>query len=124
MQLKPNVTGLSMADIKVVSSTVGEVNTALLKAMINEGLYDAKAPLNSFIQTQNITIPQNVSGIFEVSEPTLLFHAGFIELGFTPIFLPQLHASAPYVEPVYDHSMFRTSMTITRDDKVIIRNNE
>lgn len=51
MILRPNVTTVTMKDITVASSKIGNVNVALLKALITEGLYDAKAPLNSFIAT-------------------------------------------------------------------------
>lgn len=125
MIIRPNVTTVTMKDITVASSKIGNVNVALLKALVTEGLYDAKAPLNSFIATQNITIPKNVSGIFEILEPTLKFHNGFIEVGFSPNFLPQLvEAKTPYVAPVYDYSMYTTSMTITAEGKVIIVSNE
>jgi hypothetical protein len=58
-------------------------------------------------------------------EPTLKFHEGFIELGFTPNFLPQLvEETEPYVAPVYDYSEYATSMTITAEGEVIIVKNE
>jgi len=49
MLVKPNVTSVTMKDIKVAHSTIGNVNVALLQGLINEGLYDAKAPLNTFL---------------------------------------------------------------------------
>jgi len=51
MNLKPNVTSLTMKDITVASSAIGTVNVPFLRALVDEGLYDAKAPLNSFIST-------------------------------------------------------------------------
>jgi len=81
--------------------------------------------LNNLLANQTITIPKNVSGIFEILEPALKFHEGFIELGFTPNFLAQKTVErAPYVAPVYDYSMFKTSMQITAEGKVIIIENE
>lgn len=53
------------------------------------------------------------------------FHAGYIELGFTPYFLPQLeHKTTPYVAPVYDYSKCAQSMTISADGTVTITNKE
>jgi len=53
------------------------------------------------------------------------FHNGFIELGFTPNFLPQLQEVkiTPYVAPVYDYSKCAQTMTIAADGKVTIINN-
>jgi len=52
------------------------------------------------------------------------FHNGFIELGFTPNFLPQMQGefktALPYVAPVYDYSMFEESMNIDVDGKITI----
>lgn len=50
MVLKPNVTSVAMKDITVAHSTIGTVNVDLLKVLVNEGLYDAKAPLNTLLQ--------------------------------------------------------------------------
>jgi len=120
MKVKPNVTDISLKDIKVASSTIGTVNLDLLKAVAAEGLYDALGPLNTFLASQNITIPNGVPGIFEVLEPTLKFHNGFIELGLTPKFLPGDYTITPYVAPVYDYSMFKQSMRINYEGEVIM----
>lgn len=50
MALKPNVSSVTMRDIKVAHSTIGTVNIELLQALVNEGLYDAKGPINTFLQ--------------------------------------------------------------------------
>jgi len=50
MVVKPNVTRVAMKDITVASSTIGTVNIDLLKVLVNEGIYDAKAPLNTLLQ--------------------------------------------------------------------------
>jgi len=51
------------------------------------------------------------------------FHNGYIELGFTPEFLPQeFHETTPYVAPVYDYSKCDESMNISFDGKVTVTN--
>lgn len=49
MAVHPNVTSASLQDIKVVSSTFGDVNMTLLEGLLKQGLDEGREPFNQFI---------------------------------------------------------------------------
>jgi hypothetical protein len=58
-------------------------------------------------------------------DPMMKFHNGYIELGFTPDFLPQHeYETTPYLAPVYDYSECDQSMNIAFDEKVTVTNKD
>lgn len=73
--------------INVVSSTIGDISAAKLKIEFNTISRLAVPELNKFIQKYNVPIPQNIMGIFTLSELFLEYKNGFLFGGATPTFI-------------------------------------
>lgn len=62
-----------------------------LTNFLNLAFKDGIPVLNVWLKTQPITIPTVLFGLFKLSDLTLKYHNGFLEMGLTPTFLPPSH---------------------------------
>merc|ERR1712216_101135 len=106
MAVKPNVENASLRDIKVESSTIGQLDMTLLQELLQKGLEEGREPFNWYIQTKSLNIPSELFGLFKLSDLIIKYHNGYLEGGLTPTFLPIGDISDPYVESSYDYSMY------------------
>lgn len=124
MAVRPSVQSASLQDIKVVTSTFGDVNMTLLEGLLKQGLDEGREPFNQFIANQSLVIPHKIFGLFELEDLTLKYHDGYIEAGLTPHFLPIPTEKSLYEEPVYDYSMFNQEVIIPAKGEITVINKE
>lgn len=120
MAVKPNVTGASLQDIKVVSSTIGTLDMTLLESLLKQGLEEGRAPFNAFIQNKSLVIPNKIFNLFELTDLTLKYHNGYLEGALTPHFLPLFLEKTPWFEKCYNYSMYSQEIIIDEQGKVTI----
>ena len=82
-----NFTKLKVQTLAVNSCSFGKIGTFQLKIELNVGLAVVAGPLNKALNT--LVIPDNVMGIFQLSDLVIDYYDGFLFAGATPTFLPQ-----------------------------------
>ena len=81
-----NFTKLKVQNLAVNYCSFGKISTFQLKIELNVGLAVAAGPLNKALNT--LVIPDNVLGIFQLSDLVIDYYDGFLFAGATPTFLP------------------------------------
>lgn len=74
--------------VEVVTSTVGTLSAFKLKVEINTVSKILVPSLNSWLAKYQVPIPQNIAGIFTISDLFLKYNDGYIFAGATPTFTP------------------------------------
>lgn len=77
-----------IGELQLNYTTVEDIDMKVLAELLNECLEIGLPHLNTYLQTLKIIIPENLFGLFELSNLTLKYHDNFIEAGLTPTFLP------------------------------------
>ena len=80
-----NFTKLKVQNLVVNSCAFGKISTFQLKLELNVALAVAAGPLNKALNT--LVIPDNVLGIFQLSDLVIDYYDGFLFAGATPTFL-------------------------------------
>lgn len=91
-----SITTAALRDIKVSSTTFGDLDLSLLAKLFNMTFKELIIAFNIWAKTQSITIPSELFGIFTLSDLTLKYHDDYLEAGLTPTFLPP-NATVPGV---------------------------
>lgn len=81
-----NVTSLKVDKIEVVSSTIGNIPVRRLKLEINTAAAVAVGILTTWLEKYALPIPQDIFGIFKLSDIFLAYADGFLFAGATPTF--------------------------------------
>ena len=74
--------------VAVTTSTVGELDPFKLKIEFNTVSRILVPVINSYIDKYVVPIPQNILGVFQISDIFLKYHEGYLYAGATPTFLP------------------------------------
>jgi hypothetical protein len=82
-----NVGSLHIDSIDVVSSAVGRVSTLTLLVEINTGILVVVPFINDWLNQFEVSIPDNILGIFSLSDLYLEYFDGYIYGGATPTFI-------------------------------------
>ena len=82
-----NVSTFLVNKIVVDSSTIGSISAIKLKLEINTVSRLLVPTLNNYLQNYVLHIPQNILGVFQLSDIFLKYHDGYIYAGATPTFL-------------------------------------
>lgn len=98
---KPHIKTFLVDEIDVPVSTIGEIDGAKLKAEFN-GVSAAAVPILNFkLRKYEIPLPQDIFGIFLLSDIFLSYADGYLYAGATPTFVdpsvPQLETAAEVV---------------------------
>lgn len=91
--------------IVVVSSTVGDISTFQLKLEFNTISRILVPSINSILQGYQVPVPQDILGIFILSNLFLTYNDGFIFGGATPTFVPP---AATFSKELYEEIMQAT----------------
>lgn len=83
-----SITTFLVDKITVVSSTVGTISAMKLKFEFNTASKLLVPSINTFLQKYVVPIPQNILGVFQLSDIFLKYNDGYIYAGATPTFLP------------------------------------
>ena len=122
MQLRANVTDATLGDITVLHSTLGPLDMADLKALLDQVLDEGRPSFNEWIQQQSIIVPDTIFGLFELTDLTLKYHDGYLEAGLTPHFYPP---TTPIFKSVEDLTtpagQYRYCTTIDEHDKITFK---
>ena len=86
--LTGNITKIRIDKLVQNSCTFGDIPVATAKIALNTAFRIATPLFNNFIEKYRVTIPNNIFGIFELSDLVLQYNDGFIYAGATPTFLP------------------------------------
>lgn len=87
-QVYLSVSNVAIGDIKIVSTTFGNLDLQLLADCLNKVFDIAKPYLNEYLESLKLAIPEQLFGIFKLSNIDLKYHDGYIEAGLTPTFVP------------------------------------
>ena len=79
---------LEIGEISITYTSFGEIDLETLSALLNDGIDIGLPYLNIYLKTLKIIIPQNLFGLFVLSDLSLKYHDSYIEAGLTPQFLP------------------------------------
>lgn len=74
--------------IKVVSDTFGPLSALTLKVELNNGFRIGIPFINHKLQNYPFAVPNNIGGIFLLSDLTISYFNNYLLLGMTPTFLP------------------------------------
>jgi hypothetical protein len=67
-------------------------------------------------KADEIVIPTNIMGLFELSDLTIKYHDGFIEAGLTPTFIPPPKMFTALPPPVLRRPEWATSIQTLDED--------
>jgi hypothetical protein len=81
-----NITNAAMGDIKVISTTLGNLDQTLLAKLFNMTFNQLIIALNAWTNTHSVTIPSELFGIFTLSDMTLKYHDDYLEASLLPTF--------------------------------------
>ena len=88
MTVVANITNVHIQAINITSTTFGKVDLNLVTKLLN-GLLSITVPIaNIYIATQKIIIPDELFGLFTLSDITVKYHDNYLEAGLTPTFVP------------------------------------
>jgi len=87
-QLAMNVSEVALGGVHVNSTTFGALDLDLLAKLLNEGIQIGLPSLNAYLGTLMVQIPDELFGIFKLSDLTLKYHDNYLEAGLTPTFEP------------------------------------
>lgn len=73
--------------VKVNSCTFGRLSALKLKLEINKGFKIAQPIINSSLAGAHIAVPNNIGGIFELSDLNLSYFDSYLYAGATPVFI-------------------------------------
>jgi hypothetical protein len=101
MMLHPKLMASSISKIEIVSSTIGDFDTKEIIALYQQVFGYALAPVNAYIATLGLTVPEKIFGLFSLSNLQLIYHDDFIEGLVTPTFIAP---TKPIFKPKYGPS--------------------
>ena len=89
MEVKANVTSVSLNTINVTSTTFGTVDGKRVAQLLNEGLKYGLPFFNLYIESLKLVIPSSLfNNLFRLSDLVVKYHNQFLEAGLTPTFNP------------------------------------
>lgn len=100
-----NFTKLKVMNVVVNSCAFGTVSTFKVKMEINVGLAVAAEPINKKLNT--LVIPQEVLGVFSLSDLVIGYYDGYLFGGATPTFLQPAMTLENYLQTAV-HTAFIT----------------
>lgn len=84
--LQMNVTEVALGDISIISTTFGTLDLDLLSEFLNLGI-DLGVPfLNTVLEGLKLQIPDELFGLFKLSDLNIKYHNNYLEAGLTPTF--------------------------------------
>lgn len=97
--LTANVTKVELGGFELITA-LGPVELDQIATLLNSVTTKAIKPLNDWLSTQTVDIPQNLFGIFTLSDLALKYHDGYVMAELTPTFLPQSLSKIPPFKPI------------------------
>ena len=91
MLLGVQITQVYSGNVKVNSTTFGNLNALKLKLELNNAFKLGLGTINEHLAKMQIAVPSNIAGIFELHNLTLGYYDNYLYAGATPIFLPPAH---------------------------------
>uniref|UniRef100_A0A7S3FUF0 Lipid-binding serum glycoprotein C-terminal domain-containing protein n=1 Tax=Strombidium rassoulzadegani TaxID=1082188 RepID=A0A7S3FUF0_9SPIT len=95
-QLKVKAQQLKLKEILVKSTTFGDLNMTKVTKLVDTIFDDGLIVLNAWLETQVISVPTSLFGLFTLSDLTLVYHNDYIEAGLTPTFTPPKNVEGVY----------------------------
>jgi hypothetical protein len=74
------------------------VSTLVLVTTLNAGLKVVVPLVNNILVQYNVTVPNEIMGVFTLSDLFLEYYDGYTYLGATPTFLPPSNTAQLFVQ--------------------------
>jgi hypothetical protein len=87
MKLALQVTKVNSSEVKINSCTFGEPSARKLKLELNNLFRIAQIPLNRELAENLIPLPDEIGGLFTLSDLTLGYYDNYLYAGATPVFI-------------------------------------
>lgn len=84
--LKVVINQITLGTIVINSSSFGKIDMPILTKFINKCIGLVKSPVNSFLDRRKCEVPQNIMGLFNLTDLKMTIHDNYLDLGLTPVF--------------------------------------
>lgn len=95
-----------IGDLKVNTSTVGEIDVTNTKGLLNNLLYVSIPFINMYLNGVEFTVPSDIFGIFLLKDLNLAYYDHFIEVGLTPVFQAGQSKVKEFIEELIEPMTF------------------
>uniref|UniRef100_A0A7S3WRL1 Uncharacterized protein n=1 Tax=Strombidinopsis acuminata TaxID=141414 RepID=A0A7S3WRL1_9SPIT len=90
MKLAGNVTAINVGKIKQNSCTFGRIPLTTEKFFLNKIINLFLPEIDTFLNSKQLPLPQELFGIFKLSDLVIKYYDDYVMLGVTPYFIPLL----------------------------------
>ena len=87
MNFTGEIKTLSVGKLEVLLSTIGELDTSVVKALLNDMFYYLIPFFNSQLEYLKVQIPKRIMGLFDLSDLQFHHRDHFLQIGATPKFV-------------------------------------
>lgn len=97
--LKGRIDGFEVSKIDIVESTIGDINTAALRATLNIAVQLGLGAVNSYLAEGGLPLPQ-ISDSVSFNQTNLIIDTGFLEIDATPKYTPNKTQEVEEILPI------------------------
>lgn len=90
MNITLSVSKFNIGSISQVSCAFGTLHTTAMKLELNNVFRLAIPSVNSWLTTEQVSVPSSILGVFELSDLTLGYFDDYLFFGATPTFYPHM----------------------------------
>lgn len=107
-----NITQVALGNIGIESTTFGTLDLNKLSELLNLGIGIGLPYFNTWLEGQKVQIPNELFGLFKLTDLTIKYHDNYLEAGLTPTFeMPKEN-----IEGIYEQFVPFTEEEVTQDE--------
>jgi hypothetical protein len=84
--LKIVINEITLKTIRVNSSTIGKIDFTLMAKFVTKIIGVAKPLINGFLDRRKCEVPEDIMGMFSLTDLKMQIHDNYLDLGLTPVF--------------------------------------
>lgn len=84
--LKVVINEISLKTIRINSSTIGKIDLTLMAKFVTKVIGVARPLINGFLDRRKCEVPEDIMGMFSLTDLRLKIHDNYMDLGLTPVF--------------------------------------
>lgn len=88
MNLTANISNLNIGSISENSCSFGDLHTLQMKVELNNVFRIIMPSINKFLSKKTVMVPNQIGGLFELSDLYLAYYDNYLYAGATPTFIP------------------------------------
>jgi hypothetical protein len=83
--LKVVINEITLKTIRINSSTIGKIDLPLMASFLTKTIGVAMPLINRFLDSRKCVVPENIGGMFSLTDLKMQIHDNYIDLGLTPV---------------------------------------